>query len=166
MRSFYEANLALADKKPDFDLYDESAPIYTNVRMLPPAKFQDADAHRLDDRRGVRRDARDRRPVASSVSAPTSATAPRCAAPSCSAPTICRGARLARGAASTPPITPASARGTVIEGAIIDKNVQVGRNCRITNADGLEEATGDGWTIRDGVIVLHKNAVIPDDTVI
>ena len=54
----------------------------------------------------------------------------------------------------------------MVEGAIIDKNVQVGADCRITNAEGVSEADGDGWYIRDGVIVLPKNAILPDGTVI
>ena len=34
------------------------------------------------------------------------------------------------------------------------------------NAQGLNEADGDGWHIRDGIIVMQENAVIPDGTVI
>ena len=165
VHSFYEANLAMADKKPDFDLYDESAPIYTNVRMLPPAKFQEATV--TDS-------------MIAEASVVMRATIEYCVVGIRSY--IADGVTMRRtvmlGADYLPWSPPGSRRGintpdhpgigenSVIEGAIIDKNVQVGRNCRITNADNLEEATGDGWTIRDGVIVLHKNAVIPDDTVI
>ena len=53
-----------------------------------------------------------------------------------------------------------------ITGTIIDKNVQIGADCRITNAAGVQEADGDDWYIRDGVIVLPKNAILPDGTVI
>ena len=55
---------------------------------------------------------------------------------------------------------------SVVENAIIDKNAQIGADCRLTNAAGVEEAEGDGWVIRDGLIVVHKNAVIADGTVI
>ena len=65
-----------------------------------------------------------------------------------------------------PPPAPGIGPNSVVEGAIIDKNVQVGADCRITNADGVEEADGDDWFIRDGLIVLPKNAIIPDGTVI
>jgi glucose-1-phosphate adenylyltransferase len=40
IRSFYEANLMLATPKPDFDMYNPTAALYTNSRMLPPAKIQ------------------------------------------------------------------------------------------------------------------------------
>ena len=40
------------------------------------------------------------------------------------------------------------------------------RNVRICNEAGADEADGEGWAIRDGVVVVEKNAVIPDGTVI
>jgi len=48
----------------------------------------------------------------------------------------------------------------------VDKNARIGRNVRLVNSRGLEEAQGDGWAIRDGIVVVVKNAVIPDGTVI
>jgi len=53
-----------------------------------------------------------------------------------------------------------------IEGAIIDKNASIGRRCIIKNRDGIEEGEGDNFYIRDGIVVIPKNAIIPDDTVI
>src|SRR5690606_39180696 len=38
VRSFFETNIMLAQPKPDFNLYDPRMPLYTNSRMLPPAK--------------------------------------------------------------------------------------------------------------------------------
>jgi glucose-1-phosphate adenylyltransferase len=55
---------------------------------------------------------------------------------------------------------------TVVEGAIIDKNASIGRNCVITNAAGVQEGEGPGFYIRDGIVVIVKNAEIPDGTVI
>ena len=56
--------------------------------------------------------------------------------------------------------------GSLIDGAIIDLNARIGRNVRITNRDGVENAEGEGWVIRDGIVVVAKNTVIPDGTVI
>lgn len=56
---------------------------------------------------------------------------------------------------------------SVIERAIIDKNVRIGRNVRIVNkaaADSMEEAATH--VIRDGVVVTHKNITLPDGTAI
>jgi glucose-1-phosphate adenylyltransferase len=56
--------------------------------------------------------------------------------------------------------------GSVIRNAIIDKNARIGRDVRIVNEKGIKEADGDQWFIRDGLVVIPKNAVIPDGTVI
>ena len=62
--------------------------------------------------------------------------------------------------------SPVIQEGTVIEGAIIDKNARIGRNVTIKNADRVQNADGDGWAIRDGIVVVCKGAEIPDGTVI
>jgi glucose-1-phosphate adenylyltransferase len=57
---------------------------------------------------------------------------------------------------------------TVIRGAIIDKNARIGANARLMNEAGVIEADGEGGTyfIRDGIIIVPKDAVIKDGTVI
>ena len=59
-------------------------------------------------------------------------------------------------------------KGSVIRGAIVDKNVRIGRYCRIENVEGVQEAMREeeGFVIRDGVTVIVKDATIPDGTVI
>jgi hypothetical protein len=53
--------------------------------------------------------------------------------------------------------------GTVIEGAIVDKNVRIGRGARIVNDQGCEtSADSDRFTVRDHVAVVPKDAVVPD----
>ena len=54
--------------------------------------------------------------------------------------------------------------GSVIENAIIDKNARVGRNVRILNRDGVQEADGPLVVIRDGIVVVPKFSEIPDGT--
>ncbi len=57
---------------------------------------------------------------------------------------------------------------TVIRQAIIDKNARIGCNVKIVNKDRVEEAEREnlGFYIRSGIVVVLKNAVIPDGTVI
>jgi glucose-1-phosphate adenylyltransferase len=56
---------------------------------------------------------------------------------------------------------------SVIEGAIIDKNPRIGRNVRIVNQAGAEDAEETPThVIRDGVVVTHKFIVLPDGTMI
>jgi glucose-1-phosphate adenylyltransferase len=53
--------------------------------------------------------------------------------------------------------------GTVIEGAIVDKNVRIGRGARIVNDHGYEtSADSDRFTVRDGIAVVPKDAIVPD----
>ena len=56
--------------------------------------------------------------------------------------------------------------GTVIEGAIIDKNARIGRNVRIRHLVGRPDSETDDWVARDGLVVIPKDAAIADDTVI
>ena len=54
--------------------------------------------------------------------------------------------------------------GCAIRGAIIDKNARIGNGVTIENRKGIEHADGKGYAIRDGIVVIAKNAVIPDGT--
>ncbi len=165
VRSFYEANLALAQPTPDFDLYDEDAPIFTNTRMLPPAKIQDAQIRNAMIGEGS---------VVIEATVEDSVVGIRSFLSSGSVlrRTVMLGADYlpwrdaSRRPGLNPPLAPGVGPRSVVEGAIIDKNVQIGADCRITNADGVHEGEGPGFFIRDGVVVLPKNAVITDGTVI
>jgi len=64
------------------------------------------------------------------------------------------------------PIYPGVGQNTRIENAIVDKNASIGNGCVITNTGGVQEGEGPGFYIRDGIIVIVKNAVISDGTVI
>ena len=57
---------------------------------------------------------------------------------------------------------------TTIHKAIIDKNARIGRHVRIVNAAHVQEADQEalGFVIRNGIVVVLKNATIPDEMVI
>lgn len=163
--SFYKANLSLATKFPSFDLYDEESPIYTNARMLPPAKIQDSH---------VRDSMIAEAAVVTSATVESSVIGIRSFISDGATvrKTVMLGADYlpwrdpAKRPGYNPPANPGVGPRSVVENAIIDKNVQIGADCRITNAKGVQEADGDDWFIRDGIVVLPKNAVIPEGTVI
>jgi glucose-1-phosphate adenylyltransferase len=56
--------------------------------------------------------------------------------------------------------------GTVIEGAILDKDCRVGSNVKILNHQKEQDSEGKNYVIRDGVVVIPKGAVVVDGTVI
>jgi glucose-1-phosphate adenylyltransferase len=53
-----------------------------------------------------------------------------------------------------------------ISHAIIDHNARIGKNVVIKGSKRLKDYDGDGYAIRDGIVVVFKNAIIPDGTVI
>ena len=53
-----------------------------------------------------------------------------------------------------------------IENAIVDQNARIGRNVRIQSQAGKENYDSENFSIRDGIAVIHRNGVIPDNTVI
>ncbi|MBU1937729.1 NTP transferase domain-containing protein [bacterium] len=55
---------------------------------------------------------------------------------------------------------------THIRRAIIDKNARIGEGVRIDPGDNMPDTDGDGWAARDGIIVVEKDAVIPDGTIL
>jgi glucose-1-phosphate adenylyltransferase len=165
VRSFFETNIMLAEPKPAFNLFDERMPLYTNTRLLPPAKVTRSrvensliceasvviDSDITDTVIGIR----------SYVGARTRLTR-----------TVMMGADYyrwedpaSRSRVEGPP-SPGVDDDTVIEGAIVDKNASIGKRCVITNAGAVQEGEGPGFFIRDGIIVIVKNAEIADRTVI
>lgn len=165
IRSFYEANLALAEPTPAFDLYGKAGPIYTNPRMIPPAKILDSsvEASLIGEGAVVSRATVERSVIGIRSRIEAGAVLRR---------TVMMGADVfawheaeLQGGIGLPE-RPGIGEGSVVENAIIDKNAQVGPGCHIANVDGVERADGDGWAIRDGIVVIPKNAVIPAGTVI
>jgi glucose-1-phosphate adenylyltransferase len=165
VKSFFEANIMLAQPRPEFNLYDPTMPLYTNARMLAPAKVERSHVENAIISEGS---------VIAGAKVSDSVVGLRSY--------IGRGASLHRtvmmGADYYPwedghnrepaqgPRRPGIGAGTRVENAIIDRNVAIGQDCVITNAQGLQDAEGPGYQIRDGVIVIEKNVDIPDGTVI
>jgi glucose-1-phosphate adenylyltransferase len=164
IRSFYDANLDLAAPDPAFDLYDPQAPLYTRARMLPPAKVEDCRVrHALIAEGSI---------VVGSVIEDTVIGMRSFIEQGC---TIRRSVLLGadyiswrdgREYAPDAPDYPGVGEYTVIEDAIIDKNVRIGPNCRITNRNKVTEGEGPFHCIRDGIVVIPKNSVVPEDTVL
>ncbi|MCB0717433.1 MAG: glucose-1-phosphate adenylyltransferase [Bacteroidetes bacterium] len=165
IRSFYEANLMLAREKPEFNMYDPDFPLYTNARMLPPAKIQNSHiTNSIVAEASVVVDSTISNSVVGIRSFISSGTEIR--------NTVIMGANYfpwqspRHVSSENGPANPGIGEGTVIENAIVDRNASVGRNCVLKNSEGLSEANGDGYYIRDGLIVVPKNGAIPDGTVI
>jgi glucose-1-phosphate adenylyltransferase len=162
IRTFFEANLELASSKPPIDLFKESAPIYTRPRFLPGTRLRNV---RLEDSvicEGCRIDAAE---IVKSMVGIRSI--------------IGRGARLSHAivmgadfyeerehTSAVESIPLGIGAGCVIERAIIDKNARIGEGVTICNEQKVDRLDGPGWFVRDGIVIIPKNAVIPAGTVI
>jgi glucose-1-phosphate adenylyltransferase len=168
IESFFEANLALTQQPlPPFSFYDEKAPIYTHSRYLPPTKL--LDSHVVESMVGegcILKECMVKRSVIGIRS--------RIEADCVIDNALLMGAdyyespaeRLKNLESGKVPL--GVGENTVIQRAIVDKNARIGRNVRIVNQDHVVEATREemGFVIRSGIVVIIKNATIPDGTVI
>ena len=165
--AFYRANLDLTTKIPKFNLFDAEAPVFTRARYLPPSKIEETEINdsivgdgsiiigakvnnsvvgvRSRISKGVQMDAAymmgaDFYQTFDEMRSDVSKGLPRVGI----------------------------GEGTQIRRAIIDKNARIGKNARLLNEAGVAEADGPGsaYFIRDSIIIVPKNAVVPDGTVI
>ncbi len=167
IEAFYHANLGLTKQpQPPFSFYDEQAPIYTRSRYLPPTKLLDCviTESMIGDGCILKK---------CRISHCVLGVRTRIEAECIVEDTLIMGADYYELSAAGKAKIGASLRvgigsGSTIRGAIIDKNARIGSNVVIVNKDKVEEANreDEGFLIRNGIVVVIKNAVIPDGTVI
>jgi len=165
IRSFFDANIMLAQRQPDFDIYNPRRPLYTNARMLPPAKIQSSY---IQDSIISEASIVVNSQISNSIVGLRSVIGNNTTIKN----SILMGAdyfpwqdESTRDPVDGPP-KPGVDEESYIEGAIIDRNVSIGKRCIIKNRDSVQEHDGDLFYIRDGIVVIPKNAEIPDDTII
>ncbi len=165
IRSYYLANLALAQPVPPFDFYDAARPVYTHPRLLPATKVESCTVKNALISEGSIL-------VGAEVERSVIGIRSRIGKGSTIRDSLVLGAdyyetleEIARAASrGTPPIGIGS--DTVIEKAIVDKNARIGSGVRIVNEAGESEQDGDGYFIREGIVIVPKHGVIPDGRVI
>ncbi|MFE4106826.1 glucose-1-phosphate adenylyltransferase [Almyronema epifaneia] len=168
IEAFYDANLALTHQpQPAFSFYHEDAPIYTRSRYLPPSKLLDCHVTESIIGEGcILKNCR----VEHSVIGLRQRISSDCVIEN----------SLLMGADYYEPMSESSqhltrgkipmgiGEGTILRRAIVDKNARIGRNVKIVNKENIEEAEREdlGFYIRSGIVVVLKNAVIPDGMII
>ena len=158
IRAFFEANLALTDALPPYNFFDWRAPIYTHPRFLPASKVNAATVRRAIIADGcIISDAHiDRAIIGVRSIIETGATIRN---------SVIMGADFYEELAertdrNVPPI--GIGRNSVVDRAIIDKNARIGENVVITPDGKAPNVDSENYYIRDGVVVIPKNAVLPD----
>jgi len=167
IESFYNSNLALCDPKTaQFSFYDKKAPIYTMSRFLPPSKVLDASVSNsiIGDGCVIKSGSK----VSGSVIGIRSLIGHDCKIEKA----LIMGSdyyETVEECEFVPGCLPMGVGdNSIVRGAIIDKNARIGENCQIINKDGVKEANHEeaGYVIKDGIIVIIKDAVIPSGTII
>lgn len=166
VKSYHEANLALAGDNPPFDFHSPNGVIYTRMRFLPASRVSGAQLSEclVSDGCVVQPGARIERSLVGVRS--------RIGRDVTIRDTVIIGAdrfetdaeRAQNRQRGIPDFIVGD--GSTIERAILDKDCRIGRNVKITNAQKVEEAEGSCYVIREGIVVIPKGAVVPDGTVI
>jgi glucose-1-phosphate adenylyltransferase len=165
VEAFYRANMDLTGSDPHFDFHDMTAPIYTRPRFLPSTRISHCEIRDSIIAEGsILQGAR----IINSVVGIRSL--------------IGEDASLERvmmmGAdfyedeedfdynrqLGIPNI--GIGKGSVIRRAIIDKNAHIGDNVHIINEERVQNFDGPGYYIRDGIVIVPKNGVVPDGTAV
>lgn len=165
IKSFYDATLNLTEIKPEFNFYDASTPIYTHNRNLPPSKLNRAELEKVTCSEGcIITNAKIKHSVIGVRSIIESDTYIE--------DTVCMGADfyeshdviVANRQHKVPPV--GIGRNCRIRGAIIDKNVRIGNNVSIGHSGHKPDGDYGSYHIVDGIYVILKDAIIPDDSCI
>ena len=163
--SYFQANLALTDPIPSFDFYQAERPVFSHPRFLPASKLEGCNIRSALVCEGcIMHGAEIDRSVIGIRSRIGSQVRIR--------NSLLIGADFyetldemsATEARGVPPVGVGS--DSIIENAIVDKNARIGRGVRILNEAKLEHADGDNYFIREGIVIIPKNGVIRNGTVI
>ena len=159
IESFYEANVMLGRPQAPFRFWDLTRPIYTHLRHLPGSRLIDCHVHNSTFADGS---FLDRCVIHGSVIGLRTS--------------IHSGTRVTNSVLlgadfyedGPPDGVPALGLGrdVVLERTIVDKNARIGDGVRLVNELGVQQADGDGYCIRGGIIIVPKGEIIPPGTVV
>ncbi len=162
IKSFFDANIALADTVPEFNLYDNNSYIYTRARLLPASKVMGttmehclmAEGCIIEASRIVRSVIGIRSRIAKGTTVENSIIMGN---------DYFQDKEVIEGASSQKPAMGIGQR-CYISNCIIDKNVCIGNDVRIVGGDHLPDSDGKYHFTRDGIVIVKKGMVIPDGT--
>jgi glucose-1-phosphate adenylyltransferase len=163
--SFFEANLALTAEIPDFNLFDNAKPVYTRARMLPPAKISGTTLERTIIAEGSII-------LASRVENSVIGIRTRIGHGTTVVSSYIMGTDYYE---TLEEMLHAAERGVpkvgigercYIKNAIIDKNCRIGNDVRINGGAHLANTDHSLYSVKDGIVVVKKGAILPDGFVI
>ena len=163
--SFFEANLSLTDEIPPFNLFDNDNSVYTRPRMLPPAKISGTTLEKTIIAEGsIIHASRIEHSVIGIRSRIGYGT------------TIVNSYLMGNDYYETLDLINQNASKGIpkigvgercyIKNAIIDKNCRIGNDVKIIGGNDIADAEHELYTIKEHIVVVKKNAVLPDGFVI
>ena len=155
--SFHSANLDLTQAMPPLNLYSPDRPIYTHPRFLPGTKIDRCELHESILCEGS---------ILSGSSIRSSIVGIRAQVQEGSVidRSIVMGATHFEVPGSQPGPRMGVGRNCVLENTIVDFNARIGDGARLVNSRGIQDAEEGSFSIRDGIIVVHRDGVIPPGT--
>lgn len=165
IHSFFEANLSLCDDLPPFNLFDNSKIVYTRSRMLPPAKVSGTTLERtiVADGSIIH---------ASRIENSVIGIRTRIGSGTTVVNTYIMGSDYYE---TVEDMNMAAERGlpklgigerSYIRNAIIDKNCRIGDDVRINGGPHLPNSDHSLYTVKEGIVVVKKGAILPNGFVI
>ena len=163
--SFFEANLALTQDIPPFNLFDNGKAVYTRARMLPPAKISGTTLEKTIIAEGCIINA-------SRVEHSVIGIRTRIGSGTTVVSSYIMGSDYFE---TLEDMNNSVSRGLpklgigercYIRNAIIDKNCRIGNDVRINGGHHLPNSDHSLYTVKDGIIVIKKGAILPDGFVI
>ncbi|WP_426430244.1 glucose-1-phosphate adenylyltransferase [Winogradskyella sp. HB-48] len=161
--SFFEANLGLTDEIPKFNLYDNEQRIYTNARILPTSKISGTLLDRTVISEGsiIHAAKIERSVIGIRSRIGAESTVINCYMMGCD-----RYESLEEVESKNIKIYMGIGERCFIKNAILDKNCRIGDDVRINGGKQLKDIETDTYVVKDGIVVVKKNAVIPPKTII
>jgi glucose-1-phosphate adenylyltransferase len=149
--AFYDANIQLTQRDAPFNFFHPRWPIYTHPRFLPGTRTYDCRIDNSIVAEGCHLDAAHIRDSVIGIRTHVSpgSTITR---------SVLLGADFFEEETGANSIPLGIGRNVVLDRVIVDKNARIGDDVRLVNEQGAQEADGDGYYIRNGIIIVPKGA--------
>jgi glucose-1-phosphate adenylyltransferase len=155
--AFYDANIQLTKRGAPFNFFHPRWPIYTHPRFLPATRAYECRIQSSIVAEGCHLD---QCTISDSVVGIRTHVSPGATI----ARSVLLGADFYEEEVGVTSIPLGIGRDTVLDRVIVDKNARIGDNVRLVNAAGTDHADGDGYYIRNGIIIVPKSAKVPSGT--
>lgn len=157
VQAFYDVNLMLTRRGAPFNFFHPTRPIYTHPRFLPASRLHQCSVDEAIVAEGCYLDNCEVREsvVGIRTSIHHSAVVNR---------SIILGADFYDDRDSDIPL--GVGRGAVLDRVIMDKNARIGEGARLVNDRNIQDVDGDGYYIRNGIIMVPKGGVVKPGTVV